>query len=86
MQRSSGMSLVRAHTSIHPYMARSVSMDAAMCVCTRVKKGCQTTYAHPLFPPRRFLRARKFDVAKTKAMLLSAEQWRKDWNVEDIVK
>lgn len=36
--------------------------------------------------PRRFLRARKFDVAKTKAMLLSAEQWRKDFDVEDIVK
>ncbi|KAF8451101.1 CRAL-TRIO domain-containing protein [Boletus edulis BED1] len=34
----------------------------------------------------RFLRARKFDVAKTKAMVLSAEQWRKDFDVEDIVK
>ncbi|KIK93851.1 hypothetical protein PAXRUDRAFT_828563 [Paxillus rubicundulus Ve08.2h10] len=34
----------------------------------------------------RFLRARKFDVAKTKAMVLSAEKWRKDFNVDDIVK
>ncbi|KAF8554975.1 hypothetical protein OG21DRAFT_1496625 [Imleria badia] len=34
----------------------------------------------------RFLRARKFDVAKTKIMLLSAEQWRKDLGVEEIVK
>jgi len=34
----------------------------------------------------RFLRARKFDVAKTKEMLLSAEQWRKDFGVEDIMK
>jgi len=33
----------------------------------------------------RFLRARRFDIAKTKAMLLSAEQWRKDLDVEDIV-
>ncbi|PPQ65350.1 hypothetical protein CVT26_000065 [Gymnopilus dilepis] len=34
----------------------------------------------------RFLRARKFDLAKAKAMLLAAEQWRKDFGVEDIVK
>ncbi|KAH7930327.1 hypothetical protein BV22DRAFT_1043309 [Leucogyrophana mollusca] len=33
----------------------------------------------------RFLRARKFDVPKAKAMLLSAEQWRKDFKVDDIV-
>jgi hypothetical protein len=32
------------------------------------------------------LRARKFDVAKTKAMILSAEQWRKDFKVDEIVK
>lgn len=37
-------------------------------------------------PPNRFLRARKFDLAKTKEMLLSAEQWRKDFGVEDIMK
>jgi len=34
----------------------------------------------------RFLRARKFDVQKSKDMLLSAEQWRKDFGVDDIVK
>jgi len=34
----------------------------------------------------RFLRARKFDLIKTKEMLLAAEQWRKDFGVEDIVK
>jgi hypothetical protein len=34
----------------------------------------------------RFLRARKFDVAKAKEMLVSCEQWRKDYNVDDIVK
>ncbi|KAF7984377.1 hypothetical protein HWV62_10933 [Athelia sp. TMB] len=34
----------------------------------------------------RFLRARKFDVPKAKAMLLAAEQWRKDFGVEDITK
>lgn len=33
----------------------------------------------------KFLRARKFDVAKAKEMLLSAEQWRKDFGVEDIM-
>ncbi|KAH7888185.1 CRAL-TRIO domain-containing protein [Phlebopus sp. FC_14] len=34
----------------------------------------------------RFLRARKFDVAAAKLMLLNAEQWRKDFGVDDIVK
>jgi len=34
----------------------------------------------------RFLRARKFDVPKAKAMLLSAEKWRKDENVDEIVR
>jgi len=34
----------------------------------------------------RFLRARKFDVVKAKAMLLEAEKWRKDFGVEDIMK
>jgi len=34
----------------------------------------------------RFLRARKFDVPKAKAMLLSAEQWRKDENVDETAR
>jgi len=34
----------------------------------------------------RFLRARKFDVPAAKAMLLNAEQWRKDFKVEELVK
>ena len=34
----------------------------------------------------RFLRARKFDVPKAKAMLLSAEQWRKDEKVDELVQ
>jgi len=33
----------------------------------------------------RFLRARKFDLAKAKEMLLNAEQWRIDFKVDDIV-
>ncbi|KAI5827332.1 hypothetical protein K523DRAFT_322217 [Schizophyllum commune Tattone D] len=33
----------------------------------------------------RFLRARKFDYAKSKEMLLNAEQWRKDFGVDDII-
>jgi len=34
----------------------------------------------------RFLRARKFDVPKAKAMLLSAEQWRKDKKVDELAR
>ncbi|KAF5387698.1 hypothetical protein D9615_000005 [Tricholomella constricta] len=34
----------------------------------------------------RFLRARKFDLAKAKEMLIAAEQWRKDYGVDDIIK
>jgi len=34
----------------------------------------------------RFLRARKFDVAKAKAMLLSAEQWRRDFGIEELME
>lgn len=34
----------------------------------------------------RFLRARRFDVAKAKEMLKNAEQWRKDFGVDDIVE
>jgi len=34
----------------------------------------------------KFLRARKFDLAAAKEMLLSAEQWRKDFGVDDIMK
>jgi hypothetical protein len=34
----------------------------------------------------RFLRARKFDLVKAKEMFIAAEKWRKDYNVDDIVK
>ncbi|KAF9530988.1 CRAL-TRIO domain-containing protein [Crepidotus variabilis] len=34
----------------------------------------------------RFLRARNFDLAKSKEMFLSAEKWRKDFGVDDIIK
>jgi CRAL/TRIO-like protein len=34
----------------------------------------------------RFLRARKFDLHKAKAMLLSAEQWRKDENIDELAR
>lgn len=33
----------------------------------------------------RFLRARKFDLAKTKEMLVAEEKWRKEFGVDDIV-
>jgi hypothetical protein len=39
-----------------------------------------------LFLRFRFLRARKFDLKKTKEMLASAEKWRKDFKVDEIVK
>jgi hypothetical protein len=34
----------------------------------------------------RFLRARKFDVALAKTMIINSEKWRKDFGVDDIVK
>ncbi|KIK60005.1 hypothetical protein GYMLUDRAFT_44015 [Collybiopsis luxurians FD-317 M1] len=34
----------------------------------------------------RFLRARKFDVALAKAMIIDCEKWRKEFGVDDIVK
>ncbi|KAF7316999.1 CRAL-TRIO domain-containing protein [Mycena chlorophos] len=34
----------------------------------------------------RFLRARKFDLVKSKEMFIAAEQWRKKFGVDDIVK
>jgi hypothetical protein len=34
----------------------------------------------------RFLRARKFDLVKAKEMFIAAEKWRKEFNVDDIVK
>ena len=37
-------------------------------------------------PRFRFLRARKFDLTKAKEMLISAEKWRKDFKVDEIVK
>ncbi|CAG8651495.1 4541_t:CDS:2, partial [Diversispora eburnea] len=34
----------------------------------------------------RFLRARKFDLPKTKKMFMDCEKWRKDFGVDDLVK
>ncbi|KAL0949839.1 hypothetical protein HGRIS_009873 [Hohenbuehelia grisea] len=34
----------------------------------------------------RFLRARKFDLPKSKEMILNAEQWRKDFGVDDVAQ
>ena len=34
----------------------------------------------------RFLRARKFDLVKSKEMIHATEKWRKDFGVDDIVK
>jgi len=34
----------------------------------------------------RFLRARRFDLEKAKAMIIACEQWRKEFGVDDIVK
>ena len=34
----------------------------------------------------RFLRARKFDLARAKLMIIAQEQWRKDFGVDEIVK
>jgi hypothetical protein len=34
----------------------------------------------------RFLRARKFDLVKSKEMIIICEKWRKEFGVDDIVK
>lgn len=34
----------------------------------------------------RFLRARKFDLVKSKEMIIACEKWRKDFGVDDIIK
>ena len=34
----------------------------------------------------RFLRARRFDVPKAKAMLISAEEWRKTDKIDELVQ
>lgn len=34
----------------------------------------------------RFLRARKFDLVKAKAMIIATEKWRKSFGVDDIVE
>ena len=34
----------------------------------------------------RFLRARKFDIPKAKEMFIAAEKWRKDYEVENLIR
>ena len=34
----------------------------------------------------RFLRARKFDIPKAKAMIIDQEKWRKEFRVDDLDK
>jgi hypothetical protein len=34
----------------------------------------------------RFLRARQFDVAKAKLMIINAEKWRKEFKVDELVQ
>ena len=48
--------------------------------------GSRFSLFSTLTPPGRFLRARKFDVAKAKEMVLSVEQWRKDFGVDDLME
>lgn len=35
---------------------------------------------------QRFCRARKFDYPAVKAMIIAAEQWRKEFGVDDIIQ
>ncbi|KAH0839514.1 hypothetical protein J3R83DRAFT_372 [Lanmaoa asiatica] len=75
---------VRTHPSVRTWRDRR--RWTLRCVLHASNQGQTTDRSLFHLPPHRFLRARRFDVVKTKAMLLSAEQWRKDLNVEDIVE
>ena len=67
--------------------------DATLLRCVRPSRRrrpraracvCQRPIAVLIRP--RFLRARKFDVPKAKEMILSAEAWREDFGVDDLVE
>ncbi|KAG1731968.1 CRAL-TRIO domain-containing protein [Suillus paluster] len=61
----------------------TLSIDAFYV--SRTRDSCPIGRAPCVDPACRFLRARKFDVPKAKAMLLAAEQWRRDMKVDEIV-
>jgi hypothetical protein len=59
-----------------------------------LKKFREELQAEGVFVPERhddatllrFLRARKFDLPKSKIMIIAQEQWRKNFGVDEIVK
>lgn len=46
--------------------------------------GPLLTLPHPAYLVRRFLRARNFDLAKTKAMYTNTARWKKEFGVDEL--
>ena len=51
-----------------------------------IKEGWLVEARHDEATLLRFLRARKFDVAKAKEMFIASEKWRKEFEVDNLVK
>jgi hypothetical protein len=76
----SAWTMLRSSGHFHPSLSRNI--------LTHFIISSSSLFFHPntSISLHRFLRARKFDVAKAKAMLLAAEQWRKDDKIDELVQ
>ena len=57
-------------------------LEDGRLMCSFARPVCASLCGRVL----RFLRARKFDVPKAKVMIISCEEWRAQFGVDDIVK